>query len=132
MNRNLAAFITATILGTTLVATASGIQQDGWARHRASDVLIRRVEHRLKITDEQRASIKQILQTEQPTIQSLAQKVRQQNNEVETSTHCPVQTILHIMREDEIETVRGEQTLKPFAQFSIIVHDKDARGLKGF
>jgi Spy/CpxP family protein refolding chaperone len=86
MNRNIAAFITAIILGTTLVATASGMQQDGWARRRGSGVLIRRIEHRLNITDAQRDAIKQILRTEQPTIQSLAQRVRQQNNELAAQT----------------------------------------------
>lgn len=82
MNRTFAALITTTILATTLIASAYGMQENCWARRRTSGILIRQVERRLKITDSQRASIRQILQTEEPTIQSLAQRVRQQNEEL--------------------------------------------------
>jgi Spy/CpxP family protein refolding chaperone len=60
--------------------------QDGWMQRRAGGVIIRRIEHQLNITSGQRSQIKAILDQEKPTIQSLASRVRQQNEELAQRT----------------------------------------------
>ena len=67
---------------TLATATASVQNQDGWINKRASGLFIRRIEQRLSITDAQRQQIKSILQAEQPTIDALAVRVRQENDQL--------------------------------------------------
>ncbi len=70
-------------LGIALVASASGLQdQDGWMRQHASGMFIHRMERQLDITDAQRSQIKSILKNEQPTIQKLAARVREDNDQL--------------------------------------------------
>jgi periplasmic protein CpxP/Spy len=63
-------------MGAALVAYGAAQQnENGRLRERFSGLMIRGVESDLGITDAQREQIKAILRTEQPTIQSLAAQV---------------------------------------------------------
>jgi len=75
--------IAACVASVTLATAAASMQdQDGWINKRASGLFIRRIEQRLSITDAQRQQIKSILQAEQPTIDALAVRVRQENDQL--------------------------------------------------
>ncbi len=70
-------------MGLLVVGSAAALQEDdGWFQKRASEIFVRRVERQLDITDTQREQIRSILKTEQPTIQSLAARVHQEQEEL--------------------------------------------------
>lgn len=71
------------VIGFVLVASAAALQEDdGWFQKRTSEIFVRRVERQLNITDTQREQIRAILKIEQPTIQSLASRVHEEQEEL--------------------------------------------------
>ncbi len=82
MNRKLLMIAAAVMAATTIVASAAGLQDDSSMRRRLSTMAIRRIEHRLNITDAQRTSVRNILKAEEPAIRSLAQRVHSQNEQL--------------------------------------------------
>jgi Spy/CpxP family protein refolding chaperone len=72
-------------LSMGLAVSAAAMQQSGWFPRRAAGMLLHRVEWELALTDAQRAQIKAILKTEQPTIQALATRVHNEQLELQQS-----------------------------------------------
>jgi len=78
MNRT--AITTACVVAAVATAVfAAGAQEMG---PRASAFAIRRIEHRLGLTDAQREQIRSIVKAEQPVIVDLARRMREQNAEL--------------------------------------------------
>jgi periplasmic protein CpxP/Spy len=64
------------VLGAGVAVSAVAMQQDeGLMPPRLEGMLVRHIEHRLNLSEDQRQKIKTILRTEKPTIQSLAERV---------------------------------------------------------
>ena len=72
-------------LSMGLAVSAAAMQQDGWFPQRAAGMLLHRVEWELALTDNQREQIKAILKAEQPTIQTLAARVHNEQLELRQS-----------------------------------------------
>lgn len=71
------------VLGLALAATAVAVQDDvSLFQQRTSGLLVHIAERRLNLTDAQRGQIRTILKTEQPTIQTLAMRVHQEQQEL--------------------------------------------------
>lgn len=86
MKKSLVAIGSVSLLGFALAASAVALQDDNpWFRQRATGVFVRRVERQLNITDAQREQIKTILKTEQPTIEALAARVREEQQQLHAS-----------------------------------------------
>jgi len=76
----------ASLLGLTLATSAVALQEDNtWFRQRAANMFVNRVERELNLTDVQRGQIKTVLKTEQPTIASLVARVREQQEQLNSS-----------------------------------------------
>ena len=83
MKKSLLAIGAFGVLGLALTASAIALQDDNpWFRQRATGMFIRKVECRLNITNPQREQIGTILKTEQPTIEALAARVRQEQRQL--------------------------------------------------
>jgi Spy/CpxP family protein refolding chaperone len=83
MNIKAVLLTTTGILTLALAASAAAPQDDStWMGQRARGLVLRRVEHRLQITDSQRAQIRTVLHNEEPTIRSLAQRLQAENQQL--------------------------------------------------
>jgi Spy/CpxP family protein refolding chaperone len=83
MKKSVIAVMSGAALCVTLVASASGTQdQDRRMQRCATGIVIRHIERQLNITTDQRTQIKAILEQEKPTIQTLAARVQEQNAEL--------------------------------------------------
>lgn len=70
-------------VSAVLVASAASFEDNGdFVRRRAIGAVVRRIERQLNITDHQREQIRGILKTEQPTIQALAIRARQEREQL--------------------------------------------------
>lgn len=69
-------------LSMGLAVSAAAMQQNGWFPQRATGMVVHQLEWELALTDTQRAQIKEILKTEQPTIQALAARVHSEQLEL--------------------------------------------------
>jgi P pilus assembly/Cpx signaling pathway, periplasmic inhibitor/zinc-resistance associated protein len=79
MRRKWLALAAVGVAGSALFAYAAGAQNEsGWMRTRASGLMIRGIERDLGLTDDQRMQIKAILKAEQPTIETLAARVHEE------------------------------------------------------
>lgn len=86
MKKSLVIIGSVSLLGFALAASAVALQNDeGWFRQRATGVFVRRVERQLNITDSQRDQIRTILKNEQPTIEALATRVWQEQEQLNSS-----------------------------------------------
>ncbi len=65
-------------------ARENGDLQDNWMSRQAGALVIQRIERQLQITDPQREQIKAILKKEKPTIVSLAERVEEENQELQS------------------------------------------------
>lgn len=82
------AMCAAGVLGASVVVSAAALQNDeGWLPQRAAGLLVRRMEHRLNLSDDQRQQIKTILRTEKPIIQSLAERVHSERGQLEAQPY---------------------------------------------
>jgi len=83
MKKPLVVIGSVSLLGFALVASAFALQNDGpWFRQRAAGMFVRRIERQLNITDVQREQVRTILKTEQPRIEALATRVRQEQQQL--------------------------------------------------
>lgn len=79
------------VLGIGLAASAVALQQeDGLLPQRAAGLLVRHMERRLNLTDDQRERIKTILKAEGPAIQSLAARVHAERERMESQPYDEV------------------------------------------
>lgn len=75
-------------LGAGFAVSAAALQSDeGWLPQRAAGLLVRRMEHRLNLNDDQRQQIKNVLRTEKPTIQSLAERLHAEREQLEAQPY---------------------------------------------
>jgi protein CpxP len=83
MKKSVIAVMSGAALCVTLVASASGTQdQDQRMQRRATNIVIRHIERQLNITEDERTQIRAILEQERPMIQALAARVQEQDTEL--------------------------------------------------
>lgn len=71
-----------------IAASAAALQnEDGWLPPRAAGLVVRRMAHRLNLSDDQRQQIKIILRTEKPAIQSLSARVHTEREQLEAQLY---------------------------------------------
>jgi Spy/CpxP family protein refolding chaperone len=82
MRKGLITLLAVAALGTAVAAAAHGPACHAWLQERHSGFVGRRLARELDLTDAQRESIRTILQNERPTIQALAARFEQQNEQL--------------------------------------------------
>lgn len=76
------------VLGAGFAVSAAALQNDeGWMPPRMAGLVVRRMERRLNLSEDQRQKIKTILRTEKPVIQSLAERVHTEREELEAQPY---------------------------------------------
>lgn len=75
-------------LAVMLTISAAAVeQQDGLLAPRAAGMLVRHMERRLNLTDDQRQRIRAIVKAEQPTIAALATRVHEERAQMEAQPY---------------------------------------------
>lgn len=105
MKKSLMTIGATALLALAFAASAVALQSDdGWFRQRAAEVFVHRIERQLDITDAQREQIRTILKTEQPTIEALAMRVRQEQEQLNASGTFDEARVRAFAREHESTT----------------------------
>ena len=100
MKKSLAAVGVICALGAAVVASAAVLQNnESWFGQRVTGVFVRRVERQLDITDAQREQIRAILKNEQPTIQALAARVREEQKQLNSGQSFDEQRVRSFAQE---------------------------------
>jgi periplasmic protein CpxP/Spy len=99
----IAASLTVGVGMITSVAHAqdNGGAQDNWMSRRVGGFVVRHIERQLQITDNQKEQIKAILKTEKPAIVSLAARVQQENQELQSQTPFDEATVRKFAQQHE-------------------------------
>lgn len=87
MKKGLIALIAVAALGTAVAAAAvRGPGCHAWMQQQRSGFVARRLARELDLTDAQQQSIRTVLQNERPTIQALALRFEQQNEQLRSKS----------------------------------------------
>ncbi len=113
-------------------AQNDGGAQDAWMSRRAGGFVVRRIERQLQITDAQKEQIKAILTTEKPTITSLAARVEEENQELQSQPAFDEAQVRQFAQqhEDTLEDVLVEREKVRSEILAILTSDQRQKALQ--